>query len=345
MTATTRAPEAWAGRDDGPGDEHARWHSAIGLAPATGGVAADIALVGFCSDEGVRRNHGRPGAFDGPAAIRAALAQLAAPRRPDGTVVSLVDIGDVVVSDGDLEGGQELLGDAVRGIVDSGALAVVLGGGHEVAYGTYLGISSSRRAAKPARLGVFNLDAHFDLRAAERASSGTPFLQIVTRQRALGREFRYFVAGISPASNTRALFDTAGRLGVGVLTDDDCAPETCRDFVEEFLAQVDLVHLTVDLDVLPAAVAPGVSAPAGFGVELSGVRQMCRAVARSGKLAVVEIAELNPRFDVDGRTARLAARLADEIVRTVVQLPGLRADPRAASRGTVRRPGIAGRAG
>lgn len=316
MTSTTRAAAGWVGRDDGAGDQHSRWHSIVALDAPPRELVADVALVGFCSDEGVRRNHGRPGAADGPAELRAGLAQLAAPRRSDGTVLSLVDTGDVVVLDGDLEGGHELLGGAVRRILDSGALAVVLGGGHEVAFGTYLGVAACRRASTGARHGVFNLDAHFDLRQAEQPTSGTPFLQMFTCQHALHRELRYAVAGISPANNTRVLFDTAARLGVTVLQDDECTPDACRNFVEEFLAQVDLVHLTIDLDVLPASVAPGVSAPAGFGVEVFLVREMCRAIARSGKLAVVEVAELNPRFDIDHRTARLAARLVDEIVRT-----------------------------
>lgn len=333
MTSTTRPANPWTGRDDGPGDEHARWHSTIVLAHRPDDRAADVALVGFCSDEGVRRNQGRPGAADGPAALRTALAQLAAPRRPDGTVPSLVDTGDVVVRDGDLEGGHDLLAAAVRRIVDGNALAVVLGGGHEVAYGTYLGIASSHRAQPPLRHGVFNLDAHFDLRAAQRASSGTPFRQMFTRQQALGRELRYAVAGISPANNTRVLFDAAERLGVAVLTDDKCTPEACLRFVDEFLAQVDVVHLTIDLDVLPASVAPGVSAPAGFGVEVPLVREMCRAIARSGKLAVVEVAELNPHYDSDARTARLAARLIDEIVRTCLSARSPRRDGEPLGRG------------
>lgn len=75
------------------------------------------------------------------------------------------------------------------------------------------------------------------------------------------------------------------------------------------------VHLTIDLDVLPASVAPGVSAPAGLGVEARVVLGAVRRVAASGKLGVLEVAELNPLFDVDGRTARTAARLVDAALR------------------------------
>jgi formiminoglutamase len=80
------------------------------------------------------------------------------------------------------------------------------------------------------------------------------------------------------------------------------------------------VYLTLCLDVLPPAVAPGVSAPSGLGVALHRVVALLEdALAACGhgrpgsKLLLADIAELNPRFDPDGRTARTAARLAYEI--------------------------------
>ncbi|GAB3708981.1 formimidoylglutamase [Mariniluteicoccus flavus] len=336
-----RPAPAWTGRDDGPGIEHARWHSVVTVVggekctPArnTPGEEPDsvrsahtcalstdethphpgVALIGFCSDEGVRRNLGRVGAAEGPAAIRRALGSLSAPGRPE-IEIPLTDLGDVVVDGEDLEGCHDRLGRAVAAALDAGNLAVVLGGGHEVAYGTYRGVAESHRS-EGARHGVFNVDAHFDLRRAERASSGTPFLQMFDDQRAAGKSFSYSVAGISEANNTQVLFDTSAELGVDVLPDHACTPEACDVFVDRFLDTVDVVHLTIDLDAMPAAVAPGVSAPAAFGIGVDVVRRMCRRITASGKLAVVEVAELNPAYDIDAHTARLAARLVDEVVR------------------------------
>ena len=74
------------------------------------------------------------------------------------------------------------------------------------------------------------------------------------------------------------------------------------------------IHLSIDLDVLPAAVAPGVSAPAGLGVDLPLIHAICVALAATGKLRLVDVVELNPTYDVDGRTARVAARLINDIV-------------------------------
>ncbi|GAA1075563.1 formimidoylglutamase [Tsukamurella spumae] len=301
------APE-WTGRIDGAGDEHLRWHSAV--RPFTDAPGPGAVVVGFASDAGVRRNHGRPGAADGPDALRAALGPLAL-QQP----LSIEDAGTVVVGGDALEAGQALLATTVTTALDAGRLPVVLGGGHEVAYGTYCGLAASRiRSGR--KVAIVNLDAHFDLREADRATSGTPFRQILLEERARGAEVRYAVAGIARTGNTRALFDTATRLGVTHLLDEDCTHERTIDFVDEVLDWADLVYLTIDLDVLPAATAPGVSAPAGLGVPLTVVHAAVRRVAESGKLAVADVAELNPAYDIDARTARTAARLIDTIVTT-----------------------------
>ena len=86
-------------------------------------------------------------------------------------------------------------------------------------------------------------------------------------------------------------------------------------FVAGFLADIDVLYLTIDLDVLPAAVAPGVSAPAAYGVPLPVISAVCRQVAQSGKLLHLDVAELNPALDIDGRTAKTAARLVDTLLR------------------------------
>lgn len=78
-----------------------------------------------------------------------------------------------------------------------------------------------------------------------------------------------------------------------------------------------MIHLSIDLDVLPAATAPGVSAPAAYGVPLETIAAICEFLAASQKLTVVDIAELNPAHDIDSRTARVAARLVDTIANTL----------------------------
>jgi formiminoglutamase len=308
-------PLPWRGRFDGDGTEHRRWWQAVAPyhhTPATPSAARSprpAALLGFNSDAGVLRNKGRVGAAVAPAAIRAALGPLAfrLPRE-------VFDAGDVTVTGNALEAGQARAGLAVSKMLDAGSLTVVLGGGHETAFASYLGVAGSAAVRGGKRLGVLNLDAHFDLRDEPEPSSGTPFLQMARAEEAAGRELKYAVVGISEPNNTPALFSTASRLGVKYLLDEDCSAEATAQFVAGFLESVDVLYLTIDLDVLPAAVAPGVSAPAAYGVPLPVISAVCRQVAASGKLLHLDVAELNPKFDIDQRTAKVAARLVNTLL-------------------------------
>ena len=325
----------WHGRidaDEGP--RALRWHQVV--RPLTDGAAsarplvegprsAAPALLGFACDEGVARNQGRAGAVEGPLALRRALAGLAW----HGAAAPW-DAGDVLVEEEALEDAQAELGAHVARLLSGGHLPLVLGGGHEVAYGSFLGLAAhlsagglAGRGAAPGESGgspvvaVVNLDAHLDLRVG-RASSGTPFRQIAEACATRGWPFRYLCLGLDEASNTAALLDTAARLGARWRRDRDCTPARLgevRAALAATLDGADAVHLTVDLDALPSAVAPGVSAPAARGLALEVVEAVLDDVLVSGKLRLFEVAELCPRLDVDGRTARVAARLVDQIAR------------------------------
>ncbi|MCA0437980.1 MAG: formimidoylglutamase [Austwickia sp.] len=316
--------DVWVGRVDGDGPEHARWHQVVASivpqpAPTgdvPGDVARDVALIGFASDEGVRRNHGRPGAAAAPDAIRRALAPLAVHRPLCAGGPALRDAGTIRVVGQDLEGAQSALAEAVAWALDRHRLVVVLGGGHETAYGSFLGRRRCPRT-RDAHTGVINLDAHFDLRDAPLASSGTPFLQMARDDAEHGRAFDYTVLGIAASANTRALFERADALDATYLLDRDCQPHRLAhvlEVVDAAIADADVLHLSIDMDVLPAAVAPGVSAPAGYGVPMETALAVCEHIAASGKLAVVDVVEVAPPYDLDGRTARAAARLVSSLV-------------------------------
>lgn len=307
---------SWTGRID-PEPDSLRWHQCIH--PLDAADDPGVALLGFASDAGVKRNQGRPGAVAGPPAIRRALAPLAWHRQGPA-----YDAGDVVCDGDALEAAQDQLAERVAELLDGGHLPVVLGGGHEVAFGSWQGLArhldgreSSSAAAKAPRIGIVNLDAHFDLRDPGQVhSSGTPFAQIAEACEARGWPFRYACLGVSRASNTRALFQRADALGVLVREDREftltALAAIVRD-VERFVARCDHLYLTIDLDVLPAAEAPGVSAPAARGVSLAMLEPLIETIRDSGKLRLADIAELNPDHDIDDRTAKLAARLVHHL--------------------------------
>lgn len=302
----------WTGRvdHDSAGDTH-RLHQLI--RPFDTNIKGGGVLIGFACDEGVRRNHGRVGAAQGPDAIRRMLANLPAHR-----ITQLADAGNIDCLDGDLEQAQQRLAVRIADAKAQGVFPLVLGGGHEVAYGSFLGLMRHFGKAVPQRqLLIVNFDAHFDLREDDQATSGTPFRQMSEWCKWADIEFHYLCYGISQLGNTPALFNRARRLGVEYVMDTDVAhgnPDAMEERLRTRLAQATDVYLTIDLDVLPGEKAPGVSAPAAYGMALEKVERLVGAIKASGKLASADIAECNPVYDRDGMTAKVAARLAHLIL-------------------------------
>lgn len=259
--------KVWAGRsDDGePGDTRRVFNQVTPFGSAQQ-VQRDVpVIVGFSSDEGVRRNQGRIGAAHAPKELRRVLAGLPA----KAAIAALADAGDVVCDDGDLEAAQAELAHVVSEVLASGARPLVFGGGHEVAWGTYSGLRlhQQREAGNQAtllisrKLLIINFDAHFDLRQKRPANSGTPFDQIALDCEERGVSFNYVCFGISDLGNTASLFAHAERLGVRYVLDVDMQetqlPQRLNE-LQKLLDAADDVYLTIDLDVLPAATAPGV---------------------------------------------------------------------------------------
>lgn len=314
------APGTWQGRNDGADPDLQRWHQLVQpvdlsrnpLPPLPAGKKG-VAFLGFASDEGVRRNAGRTGAAAGPEALRKACSSF--PVHFEGH--ALADAGNIVCEGRQLEMAQDALSATVAHILRAGYLPVVFGGGHEVAFGHERGI---RKHYGEEVVGVINFDAHFDLRepGAEGASSGTGFWQMAQERKQEGKPFHYLALGIQQNSNTPRLFNTAAELGVDYLPAglfQQKYHDQLIGAIRSFIQRADRIYLTTCLDVFAAPYAPGVSATAYNGLEPDALFLDCfRSVLRTGKLAGVDFAELNPSLDQDNRTAKLAASLVFETV-------------------------------
>jgi formiminoglutamase len=317
--ATNR--KIWFGRvDQLDGNLGKRWHQLVKCVdlskeelPALKKKEKGLAILGFCCDEGVRRNQGRIGAKEGPGHLRKACSNLAS---HFGDSTQVFDLGDVVCDDQNLEGTQIELQDMIKSAHTKGYFVFVLGGGHEVAYPHFTGIRNA--ISENESIGIINIDAHFDLRVPEEhGSSGTPFYQIAEACKSRNDAFRYFVVGIQRSANTQALFRRAEDLGVTYILASDLIEkylDTVENQLNEFLEQVDHIMLTICLDVFDISVAPGVSAPSANGIQPGIAIELINKILQSGKLVTADIAELNPSLDQDDKTSRLASKLAFEIL-------------------------------
>jgi formiminoglutamase len=321
--------DLWLGRVDDPDDiDSYRWHqlielidlSAVRNEPVSGDTLG-ICFLGFCCDEGVERNLGRRGAAKGPLSIRKEMANL--PRSFDRKT-RIFDAGDIYCPKGDMETAQKELAFLVERMLSLNLFPVVLGGGHELAFGHYSGIihSLSKSTGIPyPNTGIISLDAHFDLRPYNKGgNSGTMFLQIADECKEKGMGFSYFCLGIQRYGNTTSLFKKADELKVEYIMardiDDTSMPGIMKR-LDTFIDKRDHIYLTLCSDVFSAAFAPGVSAAQPFGLHPEIVLKMIKHILRSGKVVSFDIAEISPRFDEDNRTAKLAAIIIFALVNTL----------------------------
>ena len=265
----------------------------------------------------MRRNQGRVGAAHAPNALREALASLPWTFQ---NKQQIVDVGNIICLDNALEEAQQELSEVVKILRNNKMKCVVLGGGHETLYGHYLGV----RAAVPseAKIGIINIDAHFDLRSyEEQTSSGTMFRQILEQD----PHTDYFVVGIQRYGNTNELFEKARELQVDYVLEDDVTAENHSQIMhqlQQFMDNHDYILLTLCMDVVNAAFAPGVSAPSPFGLDASTVRSIIQKVTIHPHTHSFDICEVNPLLDENGRTVKLGAYFVYEALNNLLKGDG-----------------------
>jgi formiminoglutamase len=323
--------QVWQGRVDSRENYDAfRWHQWIKpldlqqTLPYFPGKMG-FALLGFCCDEGIRRNNGRQGASSAPDGIRGELANLPCSFSSE---VCLFDAGNVICTDGELMKSQAALEQAVFCLRQAGLFPLVLGGGHETALGHYRGQADFlRQKDGVCDLGILNFDAHFDLRPfVGEGNSGTMFRQIADDAYQRGERFRYFCLGIQRSSNTLELFKTAEQLGVDYLLAGDISmqyDEQIMEKLDSFMQLVPNLYITICADVFASSFAPGVSAPQPLGLHPEMVLKYVKHMLRTHKVVGFDIAEVSPRFDHDRATASLAKVILFAVVDTLCRLKGL----------------------
>jgi len=310
-------PELWKGRVCDPQLGTQYWYQAvhqIDLIDAANLADIDVAIIGYACDTGVKRNQGRVGAIHGPDAIRNRLAKIA--WHHDNKRVA--DIGSLICPNDNLEDFQLAFADEIRELLDQDIFPIALGGGHDIAYAHFRGMYDWLiKKDSPSTIGIINFDAHFDLRPpTQSVNSGTPFYQILTELDLDKVKISYLPVGIQERSNTKELFDIAKEKGVGWLTLDTVVNHETSTIagIVEFVGQHDFIYVTIDLDGFSSAYAPGVSASSPFGLKPSYVLQSLNEIFSSGKVLGLDLAEMNPKFDRDETTAKLAAGLVDFVV-------------------------------
>jgi len=265
-----------------------------------------VALLGVPDDTGVALNHGNPGAAQGPDAIRVAITRYGTSEPDDWVWPGVYDAGDVVTG-ADLTETHRRVTHAAGELIDAGLFPIMIGGGHDLTF-PFVRATAERYEAMN---GIY-LDAHLDLRDEE--GSGMPFRRLIEQ---CGVK-RLDVIGLNPMVNSREhtrWFHSHGGRVDALLSHDEWPGEN--------------IFFSLDMDVIDAAAAPGVSAQNPMGLAVSDIAQWVFAAGANEKIRCFDIMELCPPKDHEGRTARIAAHLLLTFLKGFASRPGAR--PRSSS--------------
>jgi formiminoglutamase len=250
---------------------------------------------------------GRKGATAGPAALRESLAGVKTHHFDAGPVGRIGDVGDVMLmldSDDPNDVTTELLQEKARVLTtrlhDADTVPVFLGGDNSFTY------PNAAPLLDDGSLGVVNFDAHLDVREVrDEPTSGTPYRQLLDA----GLD-AYACVGARHFETSSPYAEFVRESGGEIVTAEEVGEDSVSaiDTALESLGDVDAVFVSVDLDVLDAAFAPGVSAPTPGGISSRELFRMLRLAASDDRVAGFEVVECAPSLDRDDRTVKAGAR-------------------------------------
>jgi formiminoglutamase/agmatinase len=268
-----------------------------------------------------------PGARFGPAALRDQFRVLLAKRVVDGQVVDMdrgepidlstvevADFGDVAISYYDPEKAINQVTNAVREVIDSGFIPLVVGGDHGVTYPAFRALHETTRG----NLGLIQLDAHCDMLDFSEKQGAISGSSGMVRSLELGR-----LAGKNMVQVGLRGYATTQQWGVGVKYgvkrilapefQEMGAVEAAKQSLAWARAGPEKIYLTVDIDVLNPGEAPGTGWPEPGGLTVQQMLDYVRYLAPH--VDALDIAELNPVFDsAPKHTVVMCARLLFDFI-------------------------------
>jgi agmatinase len=279
-------------------------------------AGVDVAIVGAPFDEGVSN---RPGTRFGPRAIRQAdNFPLSPPSRPHMHLgvdpfaeLSVVDYGDAECMPADLARSHAEIEARVGEILRAGAIPVVLGGDHSLAYPDMHAMAMHHGMGE---VGVIHFDTHADTAPAlwgVELSHGSPMRRVVDDGSIAGEHFiQVGLRGYFPDPSD---FDWMRGVGLRWHSMYEIEERGFQRVLDDVVATAraelpETIFLSVDVDVLDPAFAPGTGTPEPGGLTprelLSGVRRICSELPVGG----IEVVEVLPAYDPGNITALVAHR-------------------------------------
>jgi len=281
-------------------------------------AAPDVAIVGAPFDVAVTH---RPGARFGPRAIRAASDITARSFHHLGlrieplSYLNVVDAGDAMTFPGDIERSHDAIRAKLRGLYDAvpNVVPFVLGGDHSITYPAASVVADHHGR----RVGIVHFDAHADTANESwgvSLSHGTPMRRLIEGGYVAGKNFvQVGLRGYWPPPDVIQWMEAQG-LRTHFMTEIEQRgfDTVLEEAIEQALDGPDRIYLSVDIDVLDPAFAPGTGTPEPGGLSARELLRAVREIVLKVDLAGLDVVEVSPPYDPAGITAEAAHRVCLE---------------------------------
>ncbi|GEN54706.1 formimidoylglutamase [Halobacillus faecis] len=274
------------------------------------GKTGDIGLIGLPLS---KTSISLSGASEAPGSIRRALgaySTYSGEKDKSYEDVQLLDFGDVPVHPTDNEETRKRLKTSVKEMIDTEACSkyIMLGGDHGVSFP-----SISAFHEKYGRIGVIQWDAHHDLRNVEDGgrTNGTPFRSLIEEGVIRGEDLVQI--GIRDFSNAKAYSDYARDHKIHTYTMADVEEKGIHNLTDQVIQilenMCDCIYLSVDMDAVDQAYAPGCPAIGPGGLTSRELLNSVSIASRHPLVKGMDIVEVDPTKDFRDMTSRLAAHV------------------------------------
>lgn len=271
----------------------------------------------------------RTGSRGGPDAVRQGLMYFTTFSSSDERSMDsfrAADIGDVPVIMTDMRATFDRVTSVLSDLVRGGTVVVSIGGDHSVAYPCIRGVVDGLGAGK--RLGIIHFDAHHDLRAAHLGaeSSGVPFRKMLETLPHAIRGRNLVQLGMAEFTNSAQFAAYARDQDVTVMPGRVLRREGVAEGVQRALdiagADTHAIYVSLDIDCIDQAQAPGTAAPNPFGLDLFDIQEALRTLGADPRVIGMDLVEISPQFDRDNMTGRAGASLVLSFLYGLSARPG-----------------------
>ncbi|MCC5803155.1 formimidoylglutamase [Rossellomorea vietnamensis] len=282
------------------------------LTPWEEGKKGDIAIIGAPLS---KPSISHSGASFAPDAIRRCLNSFTTYNIERGTDLAddnktIIDFGDITMHPTSIEESHQRIYESTKAATESNAapFTIILGGDHSITTSTVKAIKETKGT-----VGIIQFDAHHDLRNTEDGgpTNGTPFRRLIEEGHLQGEHL--IQIGIRNYANAKAYHDYAIDQGVTIHTMKDIKQQHITKLIQESLTQlqdkVDTIYLSVDMDVLDQAFAPGCPAIGPGGMHPDMLTEAVQEALKHPKVHTMDIVEIDPTLDIRDMTSRVAALL------------------------------------